>query len=88
MSTSAKQKIHKTNRIVVKLPNIPRGVPIYCSSKIAGDDELKEHIVRLNQRLFPRKDHNEAAVNRLKVLAKKFPEHFPYTSKVMLGVEA
>lgn len=77
-NTTSKPKIQKTNRILIR-----KGT-IYCSSKIAGDDTLRKMLTRLEQKLVPLKGEGYRVEDRLRELAQKHPDHFPYSAHALL----
>lgn len=75
--TTGKPKIQKTNRILLQ-----HGSVIYCSCEIIRD--VRDHVVRLNQRLAPKKGELPVLLEKLFNLALTKPDHFPESSRRIL----
>lgn len=78
MSTT-KSKIQKTNRIL-----LDQGKVIYCSCEIVRD--VKEMVMRCNQRLAPKRGELINLFDALQKLARTKPDHFPTSSRRQLRV--
>lgn len=70
-------KIQKTNRILLK------HTVIYCSCEIVRD--VKEFVIRVNQKLAPKKGELEPLIERLRILIKTKPDHFPHSSRILIA---
>ena len=78
-TTQNKKTIQKTNRIL-----LPRGYTLYVSCEIVRD--VREHLIRVEQRLAPKKGEMIPLIGLLKKVRKAKPEQFATSARTILDI--